>query len=440
MYLTNMTDQPAIATTVSIVPGEDESPYQESVEQPSSGSRVTLPNGNQQGDRGIRALVKAIYKRIPWHLRWVLGPLVYCYSAFNEVRPRFWIAEGQEDSDGMRAAVLCAAPGRSRSYLLHQFLGSAYRERCIGRRWLWDIPKVVAGEGRGCCMVAIRTLGRFRRLLKPGRWLYVPGWVTGDVDLPLSPGVLGTETVKSDLRRIRKNALRFQVTQDIAGFDDFYDHMYVPYITQAHGDRAVVVPYESMKADFKECELLLVMQGENPIAGMLISHAHATPRLWSLGIRDANREFVRDGAIGALYHFSLRHLHENGFRQANLGLSRPFLLDGVLRYKKKLGMRLSRAGREWFAIRVLEDSKAARGLLRGTPLIFERDGLLYGAVFPETSASQMSEEDFERFDKDFFMEGLAQVLIVPLGDSSARAMIPSRLSGRIAVCRSSDVL
>ncbi|HPC94159.1 MAG TPA: hypothetical protein PLU87_04390 [Sedimentisphaerales bacterium] len=414
------------------MPGRDEERHPDDV-GPSSERRMQ-PEGRQRGERGLRGSAKGIDECIPWPLRGALRPLVYCYTLFNEVRPRFYVAESRHDADGAVGTVLCAAQGRDRRYLLGQFLGAGYRERCIGRRWLWDIPKVVTREGRGCGMVVVKTLGRFRRLLKPEQWFYVPGWVTGDVPVPLDPAVLSAETVRSDLRRIQKNGLRFRVTQDVEQLKDFYDHMYVPYVSQTHGSSAVIMPYESMRAAVRDCELVLVMQADDPIAGMLISYSQAVPRLWTLGVRDANRDFVRDGAIGALYHFSLQRLQEKGYAKASLGLSRPFLQDGVLRYKKKLGMRLSRTGREWFAIRILEDSKATRALLEKTPLIVERDGRLYGLVCLDGSVERFSDEDWERMDRQFFMEGLSGLQIVPFGGSGHDVTVPAHLAGRISVC------
>ena len=434
-----MTSQATIAATGAVMPENDKERRSDRAGQPGSSEPQRMLDCRQQDERGLRRLARRIDERIPPPLRWIFRPFAYCYELFNEIRPRFWIAESQDDADGERARVLCAAQERDRRYLLRRFLGDTYRERCIGRRWLREIPRVTVQEGRGCCLVAVKTLGHFRRLLKPEQWLYVPGWVAGDVDLPLDPGVLRMETVRSDLRKIRKNTLRFHVTHDLKQLRDFYDHMYAPYIAQTHGGSAVIMPYESMKAAFPHCELLLVMQADEPIAGMLVSYAGATPRLWSLGIRDANRDFVRAGAIGALYHFSLQHLQEKGYAKAHLGLSRAFLRDGVLQYKKKLGMRLFRTGREWFAVRILDDSGATRTLLRETPVIVERDGLLYGLVCVDASADQLSENDWERLDRQFFMPGLSQLLVIPLGGSCDTQKVPAQFAGRIAICRISDV-
>lgn len=440
MDRTSMTSQATIAATAAVMPANDKERHPDSAGPSCSSEPQRLSNARQQDAQRLRRLARRIDECTPRRLRWILRPFAYGYELFNEIRPRFWIAESQHSADGAKIMVLCAAQERDRRYLLRRFLGDTYRERCIGRRWLWEIPRVTVQEGRGCCLVAVKTLGRFRRLLKPEQWFYVPGWVAGDVELPLDPGVLRMETVRSDLRKIGRNALQYHVTQDLRQLRDFYDHMYVPYIAQAHGDSAVIMPYESMKAAFPHCELLLVMQADEPIAGLLISYSDAVPRLWSLGVRDADRDLVRAGAIGALYHFSLRHLCEKGYARANLGLSRAFLHDGVLQYKKKLGMRLSRAGREWFAVRTLDDSKATRVLLRETPLIVERDGLLCGLICVDASADQLSEEDWERLDRQFFMPGLSRLLVVPLGGSCDMQKIPARLAARIAVCSASDIL
>jgi hypothetical protein len=276
--------------------------------------------------------------------------------------------------------------------------------------------------------------------MKSGPWYDVPGWVTGEVNLPLDPAVLQSDTLRSDLRRIRKNALSYHVTKNTEHFNDFYGHMYVPYVTQAHGDSAVILPHETMRAYFKNCELLRVLRAGQPIAAVLIAYDQPIPRLCSMGIRDARREFVRDGAIGALYHFALGYLQEKGFTKACFGLSRGFLLDGVLQYKRKFGMRLSRAGNEWFAMRILSDGPATRGMLRHVPLVIERDGLLFGVVFLDTDTGVVSEEDFLRLDKRFFVEGLSRLLVVLLNDSMPIAAIPPALAERIAVCHISDMV
>jgi len=397
-----------------------------------------LGSHSKQDGCGLRRLARAGYSCIPPSLRRVLAPLVYCFRAYEEIRPRFWVAESQKQENGMSIAVLCIASTWDRTFVLGQVLGATYRERCVGRTWLWNVSKVLAEKGEHCCAVLVRVRPRFRRLLGSQKWISIPSWVVGELDIPLSPRVLATDSVKSDLRKIRKNTLRVEVTKDIQHFEDFYGSMYIPYATQTHGASARIRSRDILLQAFRNGELLLVSKQGERIAGVLIRYSEAGPRLLVLGIRDGNREFVRDGAIGALYHFAFRYLADKGFTKVGLGKSRAFLKDGILKYKKKLGMRLVGSSEGYFYLRVPQDTEVSRALLKDNPLILEDDGLLYGAVFTDANASQFSDEDFKRFDKDFFMEGLSRVSVVPFDGASAAGAAPPELAQRIDVCRASE--
>jgi hypothetical protein len=394
--------------------------------------------GQNRGDsgngNGLLESAKMLHARIPRRWSWVLRPLEFCYGIYDALRPRFWVVQARTGGPGTPVTILCSARGRERNYLLGQLFGGACRETYIGRAWVWNTARILAGKGRGCCLAVVTTRDRYRRLLGPGRWLYVPSWVTGELDIPMSREVLRSETVRSDLRRMRRSGLTFEVTRDLPPLDDFYHHMYMPYIDQAHGASAVVMSYEAMKARFPDCELLLVKKQGRAIAGGLILHARTGTRLWCVGVREASAQFVADGAVSAVYHFAGQYLQSKGLHRLGLGLSRAFLHDGALRYKKKLGMRLVDASHEYFAFHVPQDTPAARTVLRNTPWIFEENGSLYGAVFVENGQTPLTEQDFRRLRREFFLEGLAQVLVVPLdAEVSPPATPPDELAGRVAV-------
>lgn len=385
-----------------------------------------------------RVLAKGLYGRIPSSCRWLMYPPVFCYRMYDEIRPRFWIGESQGRDDGRVISVLCAAGTWDRSFLFRQIFGEHYRERCIGRAWLWNLSKVLATQGQRCCAVLVRVRPDLRRFLGSQKWISIPAWVVGEVDLPLPHHVLASENVKKDLRRIQKNALNYEISHDMRQFDDFYHRMHVPYIAGAHGDGAIVDSYDQAGKAFKSSELLLVMAEGEPVAGGLIDYSETVPRLMMAGVRDGSRELLRTGVIGARYHFTLRHLASQGYTKAGLGKSRAFLQNGVLQYKKKLGMRLVRMVEGCFYLRVLDGTPAVGEFLVENPLILERDGVLYGAVFVKANAGQLSDGDFAQLDKHFFMEGLSRLLVVPLGESGHSVTVPAELAERITVCAASE--
>ena len=142
--------------------------------------------------------------------------------------------------------------------------------------------------------------------------------------------------------------------------------MYVPHITRIHGNKSFLVPYHEIKEKAKDCELLLIKNNKEYIAGLLIRYDSKKniPRLWQLGIKDGNLVYVKAGAMGALYYYALNHLKEKGYKKVNFYLSRAFLNDGVLQYKKKWGfqvlpLRLTRAV-PWFMVKPLSNTTGTK--------------------------------------------------------------------------------
>ena len=396
----------------------------------------------QEQDVGrLAALAGATATRVKHGLRRALRPAVRRYRAYRELRPEFWIAESGPRPDGRRIEILCAASDVDRRYVLRQTLGELYRERSIGRASLRDVPGFAARKAGRCCVAIVRAEPRTRGCLGGGRtWITIPNWVVGEVDIPLPPRILASNNARSDLRRIRKNGLRPEVSRDLCDFEEFYFRMHVPYVRRTFGDGAVVRSHDALEARFRAGEILWVVQGGTRIAGVLIEYVRGVPRLLCIGVRDGDREHVDRGAIAAADYFAFEHLAARGFSKAWLGRSRAFLHDGILMYKKKFGMRIAGASDGFFCLAVLRDGDDAKAFLRDNPFIFEQDGLLHGAVFAEAGMPGFSGGDFGRVDRRFFMEGLSRIFLVRLAPSGSPPVPPPELAERIAVRSAAELL
>jgi hypothetical protein len=351
--------------------------------------------------------------------RGILMPLVRrAQRIIRRLRPELWLVEGSEATSEQPLSVLCASVG---TYLLDLAFGDSYRKHHVGKTWLWNLPRAVREKGQGCALALIGVRDPYLRLVNLTNSFVIPAWVRGEVDLPLGSALLNTSSVKSDVRRIRKSRLQFSVTRDPRHFHEFYHRMYVPYITEAHGRSAFIWPYDAMKGEFENCELLLVKKEGRPIAGILITYDRPTPRLWSLGVRDADRRHVQEGAVTALFYFSFMHLEKSGYRLANVGLTRPFLDDGVLRYKKKWGVRIVGTSTDWLVLKLLTATPGARGFMRSHPFMFRSGGDLSGAIFVD-SARTYSPEELERLKLRHSIPGLAKLRLYRLRDTRAVEM------------------
>lgn len=306
--------------------------------------------------------------------------------------------------------VLCAACDRERNYLGGLIFRGPFREEYLGRAWIWSIPGMRGKWNRSSVLCLIQVSPFFSRFLGTDDGFFIPSWIIGEVDIPAASTVMNDDSVKSDLRRIRSNNLQFEVTRDIASFDDFYHNMYVPYIGGAYGRSAFIIPYEEKKMRFRNCDLLLIKKQDQPIAGMLIKYEKGRAGLWSLGILEGNPEHVRDGVVGALFHYALLYLEEKGFSKAGFGYSRAFLHDGVLKYKKKWGQRIVGVCRDGFVLKILLQTAGVQAFLQHNPFILKKGGLLHAAVFMDKEAP-LTTNAFEQIRVDYSYPGLSKLFV-----------------------------
>ncbi len=325
------------------------------------------------------------------------------------------IVEGNEAVGGEPLSVFCAGAS---SYLLQLAFGDNRHKRYQRRVWLWNLRRAIREKGQGCALLLVTVRRPYLRLMRRGNSFVIPAWVRGEVAIPLGPFVTKQESVKSDLRRIRKNQLEYVVTKDPKQFDDFYHHMYVPHITQAHGRSAFIWRLEAMARKFEECELLLVRRKEQSIAGILISYANPTPRLWTLGVLNGDRKYLKEGAIAALVCFTFEHLARTGHRVADIGLTRPFLGDGGLRYKKKWGATIVGASSGCFVLEILSPTPGACAFLRSHPFIFCDRGALSGAIFVDSGWTSTPEE-LQRIHLRHSIPGIAKLRLYQLVEAGA---------------------
>ncbi len=365
-----------------------------------------------------------------------LGSQVYdALEWLYHLRVQLWLVEGEERHSHLPLSILCGLRGETKNYLLKLIYGDCYRQRSLGRFWLWNVVKAIPAAGSGCSMILLWTCdSQLRRFGRPSDWFLLPDWVLGEVALPRD--AQATRKVRGDLQKIRHHALRFEVTRDPRQFDDFYHHMYVPYTSRTFGNHAYVYSHKVLKRWFRSADLLLVVKDTESLAGQVISYEYATPHLFLMGVRDGDREAVRTGAGGsAVFHFSLQYLQEKGYKKAWLGWSRPFLRDGVLQFKRRWSQIIIDARFWGFGLRVLSPTPAVKSFFRNNPFIFKRDDLLYGAVFLDAD-KPLSADDVQQIGKEYFHAGLSGLTIyrLPSDDAPASSPVAVELPEHVELC------
>jgi hypothetical protein len=372
--------------------------------------------------RKVAAAAALVGERLYWVVLWLY-----------HLRVEVWSVEGVEQHSGQPLSLLCGLRGETKNYILQLIYGDQYRQRSLGRYWLWNLSKAIPAADGDPAMILNWSCLMYFRFVRADDWFFIPDWVYGEVALPRDAEAL--RKVNGDLRRIRSHGLTYEITRDPQKFDDFYYNMHIPYISKTFGKCAYLLPYKVLKDEFEKSDLILIKSGEQAIAGQLIWHCDDGPFLESMGIRDGDKEHLKNGASCALYHYAMEYLHQQGSPKAIVGWSRPFLHNGVLNFKRKWSQVIT-FSRPWgYGMRVLSPTAAVKSFLRNNPFIFNRGGLLYAAVFVAAD-KPLSTDDIEQITRDYFHAGLEGVALHRLRPEDDAASSPPavELPEHIAMC------
>ncbi len=375
-------------------------------------------NSQQNKKYSLKSLFlrsRGIYRKIPPSFRRVLIPLKWVLSFIRGVRFDLWIITGEDIKSKQALSVFYAGSKENKNYLINLILDKPNQENYIGKIWIWGILKNINEKKFNCSLMVVEAPKYFSLFSITKKWFYIPCWISGEIDISNEISSLITNaSLKSDIRKIKRNYLSFESTNEIFQLYDFYHNMYLPYITEAHDDEAIVKEYDFIKEEFKNCDLILVKSREEYIGGCLIRYTGESARLWCIGIKNGNRDYLQRGVVGALYYFSFCYLKDKGFKKVELGDTRSFFKDGVLQYKKKWDMRIVSASETGFLVNILPERNSAKGFFLNNPFIYMDKGKLEGAIFIEND-QLLSEKDFREIYKGYYRYGISKLIIYRFG-------------------------
>jgi len=197
-----------------------------------------------------------------------------------------------------------------------------------------------AGGADGAEIAVVLTdLPALWGVLTPQRAQYrFAAWVRQELTLP--PAGAAWVLPRHVEREAGRLARRHRYTLDFATDEDslhrFYEELYRPYVLARFGSGAIVVAEKDFVAGARGCTLALLRQENRSAAGVLLERSGAILRFRWFG---ASRSPPPEGASDVLDVACIRRAHADGVRTVMLGYSRPSLVDGVVRYKQKLGAR-----------------------------------------------------------------------------------------------------
>lgn len=215
-------------------------------------------------------------------------------------------------------------------------------------------------------------------------YFFIPQWISGKARIDREAVYTGTTSSRRRaIRQLAEGPFHYRVTRDVADLRYFYSEMYLPTIRSAHGESAVLMSFEEARRSLLHgtAELVYISENHRPLAGSLIVYESGHPRLLSMGVLNADKDLFRSGIGGAIYLFSFQHLVDSGFREVDIGRTRPFLNDGTLYYKRRFGLEVTTGTNHGFLFASLNNNDAVKEFLCTNPFIYFYQGALNGVGF-----------------------------------------------------------
>ncbi len=200
------------------------------------------------------------------------------------------------------------------------------------QRWLQEEADLVVLELSPAYRLRKQALLQFQ----------VPAWIQQIFTIPEPPEQLLTEKNGKGLRRVKK-AIRAGYTCRLSHAESdlkfFYQRMYLPHISQRHGNLALLTPYQDLKRWFDRGGLVQVLKDGSPVAGAIGYISNHTYYSIEGGILDADPELFQQGIHVFNTWCEILQAIEQGVHQFDIGGTRPWASNGSYTHKKLWGAR-----------------------------------------------------------------------------------------------------
>jgi hypothetical protein len=262
-----------------------------------------------------------------------------------------------------------------KNYFSNLLFNEKFDEIYLGKVGIWRLLLFFWKFKKNYDLIIVNSRMRFCNLLKSSRNFVIPDWISCEIDLCCDIGSQSRskKTFKNNLRKIKRGDFSYSTTKDPGDFDFFYYNMHLPYISKRYGGSAFKKGYVDIKKSFEDGELLQIKEGQNIVAGVIIDYKKMDdmPIIKILGVLRGEFDYVKRGALIALYYYTIRYLKEKGHKKFSLGLTRPFFSDGVLQYKLNWGAKIVCDTSNAFLLSVVSKKKCLKSFLSSNPFIFK---------------------------------------------------------------------
>lgn len=286
---------------------------------------------------------------------------------------RLYLPVYRFESESMKIAY-AGYSSVKKNYFTRFILETINSQDYSGRKGFWRLPEIIRNENYDFVVAEISpiTFSYFQNF----NGYMLPEWIKMyiKIDRPVCEIISRRISDFPDvIRKIRKYDLTPEILKDQASFTDFNYRFYQPYMSKRHGEEAWIEDLNSIWKSTAEPFIVAIKEKNNIVGMSLVFKSGDTFSLSRLGLLEGKDVYRRHGVIGALYYFAMLEAKKMGCRYFDLGGTRPFLSDGLTKFKKGLGAEFNTydgvRNEVYLWLGINEKSEKAKEFLRKNPFI-----------------------------------------------------------------------
>ncbi|MEW6074718.1 MAG: GNAT family N-acetyltransferase [Candidatus Omnitrophota bacterium] len=363
-------------------------------------------------------IIKEATKLLLKPLKWVLNKI---YSINNSLHLKLYIAACKKNDGGARFAFICKS--RPDNTILKRITDLDYEITKYKTFRKVDLRNEVNNISENTHLIVID--GKYNYLINKLGYIkgiyFIPQWVRqtnpiflGINDLVKTNKLRKSETLLSDIKKINNSHYEYEFFKnDRSLLDFFYYNMYTPYVNNRYGDEKFLTSYGEILSYFKKGGLILVKDGDRYVSGTIVKIEDKKLSTCKSGVLNGDMNLVKKGVLTALFYFYCKFAQDNGLTKIDYGLSRPFLNDGVLRYKAKWNTKIDvdKKSSKVFVLKINQLSEFTRNFLINNPFITIEKNILRGNVFYDSNSKENREKYSINGLSEFKMINLDEMVV-----------------------------
>ena len=238
-------------------------------------------------------------------------------------------------AEGRPVRIACVGPAKRFAPVLRRVLESLRPLHGDAWRSAWNVDSMARLPAD---LVAVEIHRWLAPRFRAAGWILVPDNVRWRGDLASVPPERPSNSLRYDLRKIRRMGYELEVAGSPEDWREFYEEMVLPLAHDRFGTDAWVAS-PGLLRDFRRAgRLFFVLRDGRRVAAGCGIGAGKVFWLPLIGVRGGDPALMAEGASTAACALPLAWARDNGFEILDWGRTSPFVNDGVQKFNRKWGL------------------------------------------------------------------------------------------------------